>query len=265
MTIFKTISSSRVYMEINTIVKCLFKLTIIIVISVQLGNLNSYAQADTSKKQDTKGFIDLSKYAVAEYDSLEAANPEECEKRKLKNKRYDNQQWVKKRPHPETGKVGRFDEIPPPPLFPSNESNLVIVGQIVSTNAYLSNDKSGVYSEFTVLIKEVFKNDATNMINKGNSISADRTGGFVRYPNGQKVFYENSTKHLPQVGSEYVLFLRTDKASPNYEILTGYELKDGELTPLNNGRRFDEFKGMTKQTFIESVRNQVVQSSKTIK
>ncbi len=248
-------------MKSNRIIWGLVALVVLTTLAISFGTMSSHSQRDNSKKQDDTGFTDLSKYAIVDYDAPEPENAAEREERRLKNKRYDKQDLVYKNPHPDTGGVGVEDEIPPPPIIPAAESDLIVIGEIVNANAYLSNDKSGIYTEFTIRVEETLKNDVSNKVAQGDSITADRMGGFVRYPNGQKVRYMNGGDDLPRVGSKYVLFLTSDKQSPNYKILNGQELKDDGVIPLDLERRFDEFKGMSKQNFIEAVRNKIAQSS----
>lgn len=248
-------------MKSNRIIWGLVALVVLITIAVSFGTKNSHSQQGNSNKQDNKGYEDLSKYAVVDYDAPEPTNATEREERKLKNKRYDNQDWVLKNPHPDDSGVGRYDEQTPPPLIPADESNLVIVGKIVKVTAHLSNDKLSVYSEFTIRVEQILKNDVSREVKQEEFIIADRAGGYVRYPNGQKVLYRLSERGLPKVGSEYVFFLTSDKQNPNYEILTLYGLKDARIIQLDYGRKFDDFKNASKQNFIEAVRNKISESS----
>jgi len=249
----------------NQTMWALVSLVVFATISISLGTINSHSQQETSKKQENKGYEDLSKYAVVDYDAPEAANLVEREDRNLKNKRYDKQYLVDKNPHPETGGVSRIDEINPPPVIPAVESDLIVIGEIVNANAHLSNDKSGIYTEFTVRVDEILKNDASRKVNQGDFIAADRAGGFVRYPNGQKVLYRISQRDLPRIGNRYVLFLTRDKQNPNYEILTGYELNDNSFSPLDTKRHADDFKPTGKLDFIKSIRNKISESGKQSK
>src|SRR5213075_2263983 len=66
--------------------------------------------------------------------------------------------------------------------LPATESNIVVVGQVVDTKAYLSPDKTGVYSEFTVQIEELLKNDSRSTLYSGATLVAERPGGRVRLP-----------------------------------------------------------------------------------
>jgi hypothetical protein len=244
-------------MKSNRIIWGLVSLVVLITIVISIGTMPSHSQQETSKIQDNKSNDPLTKYAFTDYDAPETGNSVVREKRRLKNSRYDNQDWVSKNPHPDTSGVGRHDETPPPPLFPAEESFLVVVGKVVSVSAHLSNDKSGIYSEFKIQPEEILKGEGSKNIQPGEFITADRAGGGVRYPNGQKVVYEHSERDLLFVGNEYVFFLKCDEKSPNYEIITGYELKEGTVKPLNTGHRFDDFKGLGKQKFIEIVRNKI--------
>lgn len=162
-----------------------------------------------------------------------------------------------KKPAAAHDRVGRYDEIPPLPLIPVEESSAVIIGKLVNANAYLSNDKKGVYTEFTINGVEILKSDPSDKVTLEKTVIADRAGGFVQYPNGHKVLYLNSNHDLPRAGGEYLLFLVRKEKNENYELLVVYELKDHEITPLDEGHSFDEFKNYSKNEFINIVRNEI--------
>lgn len=246
-------------MKSNRIIWGLVSLVVLTTLAISLGTMSGHSQQDASKEQDDKGYDHLSKFAFTDYDAPESGNAKEREERKLKNSRYDNQDWVLKNPHPKDGGVGRYDDdgTPPPPLFPADESDLVVVGKITNARAHLSNDKLGVYTEFTIRVEQVLKADASKKIEPGDFVTADRAGGGVRYPNGQKVVYEHSEHGLLFAGDEYLLFLTSGGNNPNYKILQAYEMKESKVKQLDTGRRFDEFKEMGKQKFIEAVRNKI--------
>ena len=52
------------------------------------------------------------------------------------------------------------------------------------------------------------------------------------------------------------MFLRDDRKSKNFEIVTLYELKPNKIIPLDHGG-FDELKGMTKSDFIKAVQEKL--------
>lgn len=252
-------------MKNNKIIWGFVALVVLITIAISIGTMTSHSQKDTSKEQDSSGVKDLTKYPVIDYAASLPLDAVEREERIRKNKRYDNQDWVMKNPHPRDSGVGLIDEIPPPPVIPTSESNLIIVGEITTANAYLSNDKKGIYSEYVVRVKDVLKEDASNKIESGDSIVIDRRGGCIRYPNGQKVYYLASGEDLPSVGSRYVLFLTTDKQSPNYKILTGYEIKDSKIAPLDDAPPFRNLPETREMNFIKTIRDKISSASQPIK
>jgi hypothetical protein len=198
------------------------------------------------------------RFATVDYESKESLEPAEKERRKLINQRYDKQEWVRTNPHPETGMVGRVIEDEPPPTIPAKESHLIISGRVVKVSTHLSNDKTGVYSEYRIKVDKVFKRGGSIDLEAGGFITVDRAGGKVRYPNGQTVIYLDSVKGLPEVGLEYVMFLTDDKYSNNYPILTLYELHETKTVPMDSGRNTDEIKRKGKTDFIKAIQENLL-------
>jgi len=252
-------------MKSNRIMWVLVLLAVLTTLVITSGAFDSRRQVKAGEQPqptpETGGFRDMTKYAVVDYNQPLPTNKAELEKRKLANKRYDGQDWVSGTPHPDTGGVGRYDETTPPEIIPANESSLIIVGEVIEVNAHMSNDKLGIYSEFAIQVKEILKNDAAKNVEQGGVVFADRAGGFVRYPNGQRIIYESAQRPLPFISDEYVLFLTSDDESPNYAILIIYELKGNRIIQLDEGRRFDEFKNATRSTFIDAIRRKISKST----
>ena len=197
-------------MKSNRVMWGLVSLVVLITIAVSFGTMSSYSQQDTLEKQRDEDIQDLSKYPIAEYDAPASKNAAEREERALKNKRYDRQLLVRKKPHPETGKTVASDAEPVPPAIPLAESSLIIIGEVVNSKASLSNDKSGVYSEYLVRVENILKSDKKKSIRTGATITMDRTGGYVQYPSGQKVLYQNDWQDLPELNGRYMFFLNDD-------------------------------------------------------
>lgn len=230
---------------------------VITFVTITIAVMSSSIIGQTQSEQDQLDEIgqekDWNQIPVADYDSAEDKNPEKEKKRKDKSKRYDKNKFVSKKPFENTA-VGRFDESPALPAIPASESDLIIIGQVLDASAYMSSDKGTVYSEFTILVNEVLKNQASDNIAQGSVVSTDREGGFVRYPKGEKVLYEIIGKNLPVVGKQYILFLANPESSPNYNILTGYEIKGSKIYPLDWGSYFEKLKETDKTDFINSIR-----------
>jgi hypothetical protein len=98
--------------------------------------------------------------------------------------------------------------------FPFSLSDTVIVGQVTTGQAYLSDDKRDIYSEFNVSVQEARTiSSAERHIQSGDSVVVERYGGAIRLPSGKR----------------YLLFLKYDPSTEDFHIVTGYQL-DGEHT-----------------------------------
>lgn len=123
------------------------------------------------------------------------------------------------------------------PALPVARSAAVIIGDITDAQAQLSDDQTKIYSEFVVQINEVLKNDARAPLGVGRSVIVERSGGRVRFPSGKIVVSLTNHQDLPRIGKRYVLFLNHDSPnggdSEDLTILTGYELRNGKVFPLD--------------------------------
>lgn len=211
-------------------------------------------------------------FPIADYDAPESADPEKRAKRIAKNRRYDNRSLVS-RELPISDDEERMVVIDPPPPglpgtrsfivesgLPAAESEIVVVGEILGAEAHLSNNKQDVYSEFTVRVDAVLKNSPAN-VTEGSLITIDREGGFVRYRNGKMRLYRIGGFAMPHIGQRYVLFLNNLENSPNYRILTGYELKENTVESLNGFPQFMVYNGMNIAFFMQAVREAIAKSS----
>ncbi|HKP68909.1 MAG TPA: hypothetical protein VJV05_06475 [Pyrinomonadaceae bacterium] len=203
----------------------------------------------------------FAKFAVADYDAPLPENPDELAQRRIKGQRYDNSSWVAKNPNPDADYARRSLAIQPISAFPIEDSDVVVIGLAIGVSAYLSNDKTGVYSEYTIRVEQVLKDGGSRNLMAGSTITMDRAGGAVRYPDGHKVAYFIAERKLPVVGTMYALFLRDDKRSKSFDIVTLYELKRDSVVPVDSGYSFEEVRGMTKSAFIKTVQEKVVKRS----
>jgi hypothetical protein len=246
-------------MKSNRMMWVVVTLVVFTTIAITFGTLDSRSQEKTGQAQSTRTppanpFGDLSKYPIADYDAPDPSNPTERNKRKIKSTRYDGLVLVSKKVSSDTTAIIVSDGEKIPLAIPYSDSSLVIVGETLSSNAFLSNDKSGIYSEYSVQIQALIKKDPDKKAKIGETITIDRTGGLVKYPNGQKVLFMNDWQSLPEVGARYIWFLTRDKnQDPNYKIVTAYQIKDGVITALDKFPQFREFNGKNEAEFMKLV------------
>jgi hypothetical protein len=140
------------------------------------------------------------------------------------------------------------------PSIPSTRSDAVIIGEIITGQAHMSNDRSGVYSEFMVRVQEVLKDNQEAPVVTGKIVTAEREGGEVRFSSGSALTYTISDQRMPQTGKTYVLFLKYSEQEQDYSILTGYELRDGRVVPLDCSHKFAVYEGTDEELFLFAVK-----------
>ena len=121
--------------------------------------------------------------------------------------------------------------------LPASRSAAVVVGTILRGKAFVSKDRTYVYSDFQVRVDEVLKQDPQTNVAVGGQIVVSRGGGAIHFPSGRINDYVNHGEGMPAVGSQYLFFLvRPDIAEPEYEVLVGgaYELRNGVVHPLDD-------------------------------
>lgn len=140
------------------------------------------------------------------------------------------------------------------PALPVAQSDVVLVGQVVEAKSYLSEDKTGVYSEFTIQIGEMLKDNGESQITPGSSLAAQRAGGQVRFPSGRSHLYSVSKERMPQVGRRYLFFLTRQEEGKTFQILTGYELNNGVASPLDRHEQFRGLQGKEESSLLDEIR-----------
>jgi len=220
-------------------------------------SLNSQSSQESAEEQ----------IPIVDFIAPEPADPDTRARRKAKGKRYD-----KGRPE----KVEELpDQITPLPLIahwwqglpalPVAQSDVIVLGEIIDAQAHLSDDRSGIYSEFTIHIDELLKSDSQSSLAEGNKAVAERLGGKVKFPSGKVQQYSIYKQGMPRVGGRYVLFLKRNGEGQDFSIITGYELRNGTIVPLDNAHSgsggselpFDAYKGANGVSFLASVRDAV--------
>lgn len=201
--------------------------------------------------------FDENRFPIADYAAPEPADPIKRAKREAKGKKYDKSSW---RVHPNSvsDSMVRVDYVDSNlAAFPFDKSSAVIVGQVSEAHAYLSNDKTGVYSVFTVQVNEVLKNSTNIALSGGSVIDVERDGGRVRFPNGRLHLYKIAEQDMPQVGLRYVLFLTNTSVESDFQIITGYELRGGKVFSLDDLPKLRTYENSDETTFLSELRTKV--------
>ena len=200
--------------------------------------------------------FDENRFPIADYSAAASSDPKERSKRQEKGKKYDESAW---RIYPETtSNMARVDYVNPNmPALPLSESSAVIVGQVTDAKAYLSNDKTGVYSAFTVRIDEVIKYSSSVPLSSASSIEVERDGGRVRFPGGRVLIYTINSLEMPEAGLRYVFFLTNPHGQSDFQILTAYELREGKVYPLDDLPNLYRYENADELNFLSELRNRI--------
>lgn len=194
------------------------------------------------------------KFPVAEYDEAVTTDPEKQARRAARNQRYERRRLVKSKPDKSVLKTTRVTnwEVGMA-AFPSARSHAVIIGEVLDAQAHLSNDKSGVYSEFNVRVGRVFKS-LSGSLSPGDLMTVEREGGYVRYSHDYKRLYRIQGRGMPLAGRRYLLFLDPGDSTTGHQVITGYELSAGKVTPLDTPDQFAAYKDWDESKFLDLVR-----------
>jgi hypothetical protein len=143
------------------------------------------------------------------------------------------------------------------PALPVAQSDAIVIGNVLDGKAYLSKNRSVVYSEFPVLVEDVLKNSSPTPLYIGDRIIAERWGGAVRFPSGKVQHYRVAKRGVPQPNEKYVLFLKCN--GEDYDIITGYWINDGQVSPLDGDSNlpFGKYEGKTIDSFLSELRESI--------
>jgi hypothetical protein len=150
------------------------------------------------------------------------------------------------------------------PALPVSQSDAIAVGSVTDSRAFLSNDRCAVYSEFYLQVEQVLK-DGTQSISPGTVITTTRFGGIIHFASGRRYAYRVPRQGWPATGSRYVLFLRKNQ-SGDFDIVTGYELRDGVAKPLDGTDLhgplpFQQYAGTPEPALLDAIKAALTNST----
>lgn len=204
-----------------------------------------------------------SQFPIADYDSPVPAALDELAKRQLRSSRFDKSSQAIDPTNAAEVTTDFSHWAAGLPALPVDKSSAVVIGEMADANAYLSNDKTGVYAEFVLHVDKVLKDDS-KQLTTGCSILVARAGGRVRFPTGRIGQYFTAGQGMPRVGQRYVLFLVSSEEQKYFYILTGYELREGHILLLDNpgsGHPITAYKGKDELSLLKDIQAAMAKTS----
>lgn len=196
------------------------------------------------------------RFPTVDYKEQELLDTEKSAQRKEKQKRYNDGKLVYSQVE---ASIQESVFTPEPhftfPSLPVAESDAIVVGVIGTGQAHLSENKKNIFSEFTLVVEDVLKSKLSGVA-QGTVLTLDRIGGHVKYPNGQTVLYRIAGINMPQTGSRYLFFLTAKHNQQDLSILTGYELTQNGVIPLDEELpQVSGLTGVSEADILQRVRN----------
>lgn len=218
-------------------------------ITVLVGVPKDQQQISGSKSEPRK--TDVNHFPIAEFASSEIKDA----RRRARAEKHNESQW---RVHPDSvsDSTVRVDSVDfSLPAFPTKEAHAIIIGTVSDAKAYLSNDKTGVYSVFVVSIEEVLKHSGKLVV--GSAVEVEREGGRVKFPSGRTHLYVVSEQDMPRVGGRYVFFLAETGTEGVFEIITGYEIRADSVSPLDELPQTRAYENATPANFLNELKTKL--------
>jgi len=238
---------------------------VILVASTALVSMRAQNQKGLPRNDQAQRKLDFeNRFPIADYSAPEPADPQERAKRKSKDNRFPKG-VLDELPNVTESEIVDGHGLERRPTLPVALSDMIIVGNVLNTQAYLSSNKTGLFSEFTISIEEVLKTTGSDPVLPGADILVEREGGRIRYPSGRVRWVRFAHEGMPSIGGRYVLFLRRTGPENIPTILTGYELRAGRVLPLDGVAEFEErklpqfatYEGVEETAFLTTVRGLV--------
>jgi hypothetical protein len=210
---------------------------------------------------------------VGDFQGTQEAAPD-SERRQIREKRYNDSnlpRQLDKDPglvvngQTETTSLRFIDYnvvgSPDPRGIPVSTSTAIVVGTVTRGKCFITKNHTYVYTDYTVTVDQVLKQDSTSDLSVGGELVATREGGAIRYPSGHVTNVLTHGKGLPAIGSQYILFLwKSIPNFPEYEIIfdSGYQVKNGRVYPLDNVN--SQYVGVELPVFLDEVQKAIAAS-----
>lgn len=211
-----------------------------------------YAQGQQDPKVE-RGNKAKRAFPIADINEPDSDDSVKGRAKKEKRHRFDAWQFVSSKPESwiaesSLSSEGYLDF----PSLPVNESDIILIATVSSSEAHISGNRRGVFSEINLVVESVLKTNQD--LTEGSSLTVDRVGGYVKYPNGQQILFRISGVNMPQVGARYLFFLST-RRKPDLIIKTAYELTPQGVLALDFSEQFLSLDGISETEIQKRVRD----------
>lgn len=147
--------------------------------------------------------------------------------------------------------------------LPIKASTTIVAGTVSLAEAFPSSDETNVYSEYTVDVDRVLKDETPNTARiptlvPGDRIPVLRLGGALRLWSGRVIPSTIQGQAQLQIGSRYVLFLSRVPDISAFLVQTAYLDKDGLAQSIDDAAFALPVHGKPVDAFLAEIERQLV-------
>jgi hypothetical protein len=236
------------------------------------GQVGKYSKGAWQSMQSGESQRKVDSDIIAE--GSESSNPKEREARRAKNTRY-NTGGADLTVERSQGSEIFFEHVwPAVDFIPAAESALVVIGRVIKVQPYLASDRSRIYTEITIAVDDLLKQDQDNRVSATKTAVIDRLGGALKLKTGRIVRDEVQIDNLGdlQLGRRYVVFARAINDGNDISLIKSYELVDGKVFTNDSrpGRLLSTLAGVPstwadEAAFLKAVREVTVSTARNAK
>jgi hypothetical protein len=196
-------------------------------------------------------------FPIVDFDAPESNDPEQRATREAKGRKY-SKRYLPKISEDTDQLYSTADWDRDLTGIPTAKSSAVVIGTVTKSEAHLTKDKTAIYSEFSVVVDTVIKNDMECPIVPEREITFERNGERVRMPSGKIIISATRRQNMPQPGSRYVFFLTHDfeikgDAGKDFYLLTAYLIQAGRVSPLDDTASGRTYKDVEESVFLKEL------------
>jgi hypothetical protein len=146
------------------------------------------------------------------------------------------------------------------PAIPVKRSNIILTGSVSGSRAFLSKNKTNVYSEFNVKVDGLVRTDNGIAITPEQIIAVNRMGGRVRFTSGHIQNYWLSGAGALEIGEKYIVFLKRDDSMGGFLLLTAFKIENEKIFPIDDTLGVAAYKGVMYTEFLKEIEKAITTS-----
>jgi hypothetical protein len=148
--------------------------------------------------------------------------------------------------------------------LPVQICDAVVIGSPIATDVRISEDRTYVYSRFSLQVSEVLKRSKKADIQPGSEIAAVQIGGRIRFPSGHMETFILTRHGFLDLGQKYFIFVWRPRTSiDTYVASEAYLIQDGLIFSISAVADASAYEGMPLKDFEVKVRTAIAKNINT--